>query len=61
MSALQGYPAEKLTSGDGLTATFRTPALLTYPDAGGACVLTFAKGRLERCEGCDPQRFRCDR
>jgi hypothetical protein len=61
MSTLQAYPAEKATSGDDLTATFRTPALLTYPDAGGACVLTFAKGRLERCEGCDPLRFKCGR
>jgi hypothetical protein len=61
MSTLQAYPAEKQTSGDDLTATFRTPALLTYPDAGGACVLTFAKGRLEQCEGCDPLRFKCGR
>jgi hypothetical protein len=61
MAALQAYPAEKLPAGDDLTATFREPALLAYPGAGGACVLSFARGRLERCAGCDPLRFQCHR
>jgi hypothetical protein len=60
MDALGGFPAEKRPYGDYLDATYKSAELLAYPDAGGACLLTFAKGLLSSCSGCDPRRFHCD-
>jgi hypothetical protein len=51
---------EKRTSGDYLWATFKTPELLLYADAGGHCELTFHNGKLESCEGCSADKFACN-
>jgi hypothetical protein len=59
MSELRGLDAKKKTYGDYLKATYSSPELLAYPDAGGACQLTFDRGRVLSCEGCNPDRFRC--
>ncbi len=60
METLRDYQATKMTSGDLLWVTYKTPALLAYPDSGGECVLTFETARLSSCSGCDPIRFGCE-
>jgi hypothetical protein len=57
---LAAYAGEKTTSGDLLWVKYNTPALLAYPDSGGLCALTFNKGKLEECEGCNPEMFACE-
>jgi hypothetical protein len=59
MEKLNGYEATKKVYGGYLDAEFRDTALVAYPDAGGVCRLTFDNGRLFRCEGCKPGRFKC--
>ena len=60
MATLQDFKAvEKKPYGDYLDVTYRDPPLLTYPDAGGSCVLSFSKGKLSKCKGCDPVHFIC--
>ncbi len=59
MEKLKGYDATKKVYGGWLDAEFRDPTLVAYPDAGGVCKLTFDNGRLFRCQGCKPGRFKC--
>jgi hypothetical protein len=54
------HPVEKYPYGDYLDVTYKDPRVLAYPDANGVCKLTFEKGKLWRCEGCDPTHFGCE-
>lgn len=60
MERLSAFSAKKSPYGDFLDADYKDPALLAYPDAGGFCRLSFTKGRLSKCSGCNPERFKCE-
>ena len=60
MELLRRYTFEKTTSGDYLWAKSKDADLLTYPDAGGTCSITFYKGKLSACSGCSSALFACE-
>lgn len=58
---LKDYAAPKrLTSENYLWLKYEVPALLMYPDAKGECSLTFEKGKLSSCSGCNVEMFGCN-
>lgn len=60
MAKLDGTSGTKSTAGAFLWVQYKEPSLVAYPDADGVCSLTFTNARLTDCNGCAPDRFKCD-
>jgi hypothetical protein len=59
-AGLAGFSADKNAYGDYLDVTYRPGKLSAYPDTEARCLLTFHRGILQSCSGCDPKRFTCE-